>query len=91
LENLIGSPDEVGGNFGCTNSKLKSLKGSPKIVDGHFVCSYNSKLQSIDGFETEVNGNFVCYDTPNLSQDELLKLKESGLIQGDIFSDYGQI
>lgn len=43
--------------FNCNGNKLKSLKGSPRYVEGMFDCSYN-KLVNLEGTPIEVSGNY---------------------------------
>ena len=51
----------VGGDFDCSDNKLVSLKGCPKIVSGNFNCNRNRLTRLEDG-PIEVNGGFDCYD-----------------------------
>ena len=46
--------------FDCSNNKLKSLKGSPKVVHDDFKCHHNL----LESFEctTKKAGQFYCYD-----------------------------
>lgn len=45
-------------NFNCSaNSTLRSLKGSPKIVDNKFICSTCQNLTSLEGAPMEVHGS----------------------------------
>jgi hypothetical protein len=32
---------ELTGDFDCSDNKLISLEGAPKLVNGYFYCSYN--------------------------------------------------
>jgi hypothetical protein len=88
LKSLEGCPTVVGGSFRCHYNKLKSLVGSPETVGGNFDCSDN-KLTSLEGCPKEVRGDFWCINNPKLPKEEILKLKESGIVKGTIFSDYG--
>ena len=45
----------------CSNLKLNSLEGSPKIVKGAFTVP-NNKLQNLKGGPREVQGDYDCYD-----------------------------
>jgi hypothetical protein len=48
LTSLEGAPEEVGGDFDCSNNKLTSLEGAPEKVGGYFNCE-NSNLTSLEG------------------------------------------
>lgn len=61
MENLIGSPEYVGGNYHCYNCNLVSLEGSPKYVGGNFFCEHND-LSSLEGAPKVVGNHFVCYE-----------------------------
>jgi hypothetical protein len=50
---------KISGNFFCSNNKLTSLKGSPKLVNGDFGC-HNNKLTSLQGCPEKIDGNFTC-------------------------------
>lgn len=56
---VTGEAERWPGNFICTNIKLTSLKGSPKVIGGTFDCSSN-KLTSIIGGPVEVDSDFHC-------------------------------
>lgn len=45
--------------FSCRALKLTSLIGSPKFINGDFICSYNN-LVSLDGSPQIVSGKFGC-------------------------------
>lgn len=51
----------VNGDFLCSDNKLKSLKGAPRIVMGNFDCGEN-KLTTLDGGPSTVSGNYWCDD-----------------------------
>ena len=53
----------VKGNFTCRWTKITSLKGAPKEVEGNFDCSYNKHLTSLEGAPEKVGGNFDCEAT----------------------------
>ena len=53
--------------FICSGTPIKSLKGSPKKVDGDFGCAYCSELTSLEGAPEEVYGNFVCTTCKSLT------------------------
>ena len=57
-------------------------------VEGLFYCDSN-QLTSLEGCPKEVRGDFWCINNPKLPKEEILKLKESGIVKGTIFSDYG--
>lgn len=62
LQNLEGSPQEVGGYFDCTHNQLTSLKGSPQKVGGAFCC-YGNTLKTLEGAPQEVGGGFFANST----------------------------
>lgn len=51
----------VSGDFDCSDNKLKSLKGAPKIVGGNFDCS-NNRLTSLEEAPRRVKGDFLCHN-----------------------------
>ena len=60
LEDLIGCPTYVGGNFVCNNNKgVTDLTGCPSEIVGNFDCSHN-ELISLDGCAVIVGGHFDC-------------------------------
>lgn len=58
LDSLEGCPDRVY-DFTCSNCNLKTLKGSPKIVEANFCCSEN-QLTTLEGAPEIVKGDFFC-------------------------------
>ena len=60
--NEIDPPEEVEGNFDCSNISITSLKGCPEKVGGSFYCSYTS-ITSLEGCPRIVGGNFSCLST----------------------------
>ena len=59
---LLELPIEFGnvtGNFWCSNNNLKSLDGSPDIVDGDFYCVACHDLKSLEGGPKIVKGNYT--------------------------------
>ena len=52
-------PDEVTGNFNCSNNQLTSLEGCPSTVGGDFNCD-NNKLTNFQGCPSTVSGSFYC-------------------------------
>jgi lysozyme len=55
-----------GGFFANGLKELKTLKGSPRIVNGTFDVS-DTGIISLEGGPNTVNGNYVCSECPNLS------------------------
>ena len=53
--------NKVNGSFNCSNNKLTSLKGCPKIINDDFECGGN-QLTSLKGCPKEVNGDFICWN-----------------------------
>jgi Leucine-rich repeat (LRR) protein len=47
------------GDFDCSDNKLISLKGSPRIVKGDFDCSMNN-LTTLKGMPIIIDGVFDC-------------------------------
>ena len=47
------------GDFNCSDTWLKSLKGAPSHVGGDFYCSHN-KLTSLTGAPSHVGNDFSC-------------------------------
>ena len=69
----------VSGSFNCSyNRKLRSLKGSPKTVGGHFYC-HSNKLKTLEGCPQTVDGFFDC------SHNELKTLEGSPQTVGGNF------
>jgi hypothetical protein len=54
----IGKDDDI-----FVTKKMSSLIGSPKKVNGDYVCESNTKLKSLEGAPKEVGGNFICFET----------------------------
>lgn len=84
-------PELYRGNFRATagNSNggldLDSLEGSPKIVNGDFVC-YHNKLVTLEHGPKDVTGDYYCND--NI----LTSLKYSPeVIHGDFVASYNKI
>jgi hypothetical protein len=50
----------VDGSFDCTNNRLTTLIGSPRVVTGDFNCSMND-LTSLEHSPITVGGDFLCY------------------------------
>jgi len=51
---------EVKGSFDCSENRLISLRGCPKIVHGNFYC-YNNRLNSLINCPEIVEGKFFCH------------------------------
>jgi hypothetical protein len=58
LISLMGSPREIGGEFGASGNNLTSLKGAPKVIKGNFYCK-NNPLITLEGIPNEVHGMFT--------------------------------
>lgn len=58
---LTSCPEEVDGDFSCTDNLIISLEGGPEIVGGSFNCIEN-ELTSLEGGPEVVGGNFYCSD-----------------------------
>jgi len=72
----------VSGSFNCSyNRKLRSLKGSPQTVGGHFYC-HSNKLKTLEGCPQTVDGFFDC------SHNELKTLEGSPQTVGGNFYCY---
>lgn len=68
---------KIYGDFICSNNKLTSLEGCPKIVRGSFVCD-NNKLTSLEFGPYDVEGHYEC------EHNQLTSLEGCpGLINGD--------
>lgn len=59
LTTLIGSPDEITGNFICTNNDLTDLRYGPRLVSGNYDVR-QSKLHSLEGSPAKIYKNFIC-------------------------------
>lgn len=64
------------GHFSCSNNKLTSLKGCPRIVKGNFSCK-NNKLKSLDYLPDVIYGKIYCdkhlYNTKEYKIYQLMK------------------
>ena len=86
---LEGAPQEVGGNFDCSNSVIKSLEGAPRRVGGNFDCSGNN-FKNLKGAPKEVGGNFIC--TRGYSRGKLTSLKGAPKeVGGDFNCSYNSL
>ncbi len=52
-------PDEVVGNFFCSDNRLTSLEHCPTKVGGSFYCQFNN-LTSLEHCPSDVGGDFYC-------------------------------
>lgn len=77
--------NEVDGYFMCSVNKLRSLEGSPKIVNGAFFCNSN-KLVSLEGAPKIVRGTFSCTQNPLQSLEGAPEVIE-GEFKSNQFSD----
>lgn len=60
LESIPIQFNKVNGDFTCMGNSLKTLKGSPFIVEGHYSCSENNQLVDLEGSPNIVKKNFIC-------------------------------
>ena len=75
----------VSGNFVCTDNRLYSLKGTPRVVGGDFKCGHNL-LRTLEGGPEEVGGDYRC------SYNELQSLKGvPAVVGGSFFCSANQI
>ena len=51
---------EVFGDFDCSLNKIPNLKGSPKLVYGHYDCRQNRYLTNLEGSPDYIKGDFNC-------------------------------
>lgn len=72
--------NEVKGYFNCACNQLKSLKGSPKIINDYFSCNTN-KLISLKFGPNIIKGDIICY------KNELLSLDYLPIIYGVLYCD----
>lgn len=63
---------KIYGYFDCSNTNLKSLKGSPKWIGGSFFCNKN-ELQSLEDMPKYIGGNFHCKNNKYLKYLEIPK------------------
>ena len=57
--NEIDLPEEVEGNFDCSNTNITSFEGCPKIIRGFFSC-LGTNITSLEGCPEIVGGSFYC-------------------------------
>ena len=71
LQSLKGSPEYVGGTFGCGANPptLTSLKHSPKFVGGDFMCT-SIRFDSLEGAPEVIKGEF---DSDQFTDEEYRK------------------
>ena len=61
ITSLKGAPQKVGGEFDCSNTKIKSLEGAPQEVS-RFRCM-NTRITSLEYAPQKVSGDFICSQT----------------------------
>jgi hypothetical protein len=66
LKSLVGSPQEVLGNFSAPGSTFKTLTGSPRTVKGRYSVAHNDSLESLKGGPDKVDSNFFVHDCLSL-------------------------
>ena len=67
LENFIGGPEIVGGNFAANmNLSLKSLNGSPKKVGGKYSILLCRFIEDISGISPEIEGDLEIPKNPKI-------------------------
>ena len=67
LENFIGGPEIVGGNFAANmNLSLKSLNGSPKKVGGKYSILSCRYIEDISGISPEIEGDLEIPKNPKI-------------------------
>ena len=67
LENFIGGPEIVGGNFAANmNLSLKSLDGSPKKVGGKYSILLCRFIEDISGISPEIEGDLEIPKNPKI-------------------------
>ena len=59
LQNLIGGPKKVDGDYDCSNCSLTSLEGCAEKVGGFFNCSSNN-LETLEGGPEDVGTMYFC-------------------------------
>lgn len=65
LENFIGGPEIVGGNFSANvNLLLESLDGSPKKVGGNYCILGCRHIKDISGISPEIGGDLELTNKP---------------------------
>jgi len=63
LTSLVGSPQEVIGDFLANDNDFATLEGAPQVVSGRFDVSNNKKLKSLQGGPTKVGGSYIVKGT----------------------------
>jgi hypothetical protein len=89
IESLEGMPAHINKSFICAGNKLKTLKGAPTTVEQHFDCSRNKELKSLDGAPKHVGTWMNCTNNPNISKEEIEKLRSK--VTYKIISDYDEV
>ena len=59
LESIDVKFNEINGNFLCSNNRLKTLEGCPKIVNGKFACIRN-ELKTLEYGPEVIGENYFC-------------------------------
>jgi hypothetical protein len=84
LTSLEGSPESILGNFDISrNSKLKSLLGGPKEIDGHYIVD-SCGITSLEGIPSRIGSDLVLANNPLTSLRGINKLRE---LNGWVFID----
>lgn len=52
--------NKVNGSFDCSENRMTTLRGCPRIVTGNFYC-YNNRLSSLQNCPEVVKGKFFCH------------------------------
>ena len=68
----------ISGYFDCSDNKLTTLKGCPKLIDGFFDCSSN-KLISLKHGPIEVGSFYNCYHNKLTDLSHLPKVIEESI------------
>ncbi len=80
LETLMGCPDEVDGDFNCSNTSITKLQGCPDYVEGDFYCVECKRLQSVKDSPIKIDGDVYLKDT----KVDVTYLERVCKIKGDI-------
>lgn len=92
----------ISGYFDCSDNKLTTLKGCPKLIDGFFDCS-NNELISLKHGPIKVGSFYNCYNNKLTDLSHLPKVIEESIdfrfndlisniflsnIKGDIYTSF---
>lgn len=81
LISLEGAPERTK-DFCCIEaSSLKTLKGAPKLVIGHFYCSRNYSLTSLEGAPKYIAGDFCLAHCDKLEVLEHMPIEIGGNLE----------